>query len=67
MEKERISQMTREQYMVQVASAKKELRRLKEDVKSLKRDLDKAIRDNKIVMGYENTVNIQCESSLSKF
>lgn len=59
MEKARISNMTREQYNVQVASAKKELRRLKDEVKTLKKELDKAILDHKIVQGYEKTVNVQ--------
>lgn len=57
MEKDRISKMTRAQYDAQVASAKRELRRLKEEVVKLKAELDKTILDHKIALGYETTVN----------
>lgn len=45
--------MTREQYDMQTVSAKKELRRLKKEVKALKDELDKAIVDHKIALRYE--------------
>lgn len=57
MDTHRISNMTRQQYTVQVKSAKKELRRQKQEVKMLKKQLDKAILDHQIAVGYENTVN----------
>lgn len=49
-EKGRISSMTREQYEMQTVSAKKELRRLKKEVKTLKHELDKAISDHQIAL-----------------
>lgn len=63
MDTQRISNMTRQQYTVQVKSAKKELRRQKQEVKMLKKQLDKAILDHQIAVGYENTVNIQCNNN----
>lgn len=65
METHRISNMTRQQYSVQVKSAKKELRRQKQEVKMLKKQLDKAILDHQIAVGYENTVNVQCNQTSS--
>lgn len=49
-QQQRILNMTREQYTVQVSSAKKELRRLKEEVKTWKKELDHAIVDHKKVI-----------------
>lgn len=45
MEKERIQAMTREQYDAQVASAKRELRRLKNEVKDLVVQLKQVVAD----------------------
>lgn len=58
MEKDRrISNMTREQYDAQTLSAKRELKRQKEDVKKLKAELEKAVLDYKIACGYESTLH----------
>ena len=49
--------MTREQYDAQTLSAKRELKRQKEDVKKLKVELEKAVLDYKIACGYESTLH----------
>lgn len=59
MDKAKIGRMTVEQYNAQTAAAKRELKRLKEEVKKLQRDLNKAVLDHKIALGYETTVNVQ--------
>lgn len=59
MDKSKIRSMTREQYDAQTVAAKRELRRLKQEVKKLQRELNKAISDHKIALGYETTVNLQ--------
>ena len=56
METDKIAKMTREQYDAQISSAKRELKRQKEDVKKLKKELEKVVLDHKIACGYETTL-----------
>ena len=62
MDKTKIRTMNREQYEAQTVSAKRELRRLKAEVTRLKKELDKAVLDHKIALGYETTVNSQLKN-----
>lgn len=59
MDKTKIKGMTREQYSAQTAAAKRELKRLKVEVKKLQRELRKAVVDHTIALGYRTTVNAQ--------
>lgn len=52
----KIVKMTRSQYNSHVLAAKQELKRLKEEVKTLKTELDKSISDYNIAKGYESTL-----------
>ncbi len=52
----KIVKMTRAQYEGHIIAAKRELKRLKEDVKHLKAEMDKGVSDYKIAQGYESTL-----------
>ena len=52
----KIVKMTRAQYEGHIIAAKRELKRLKEDVKHLKAEMDKSVSDYKIAQGYESTL-----------
>ena len=57
--------MTREQYQAQTVSAKRELKQLKEETKKLKTELDRAVSDYKLALGYESTVQAMCQAPTS--
>lgn len=59
MEKSKIGKMTKEQYDAQTAAAKRELKRLKAEVKKLQKSLHKAVLDHTLALGYQKTVNAQ--------
>lgn len=59
MDKSKIRSMTREQYDAHTAAAKRELKRLKAEVKKLQQELNKAVLDHTIALGYQTTVNAQ--------
>ena len=52
----KIVKMTRAQYEGHIIAAKRELKRLKEEVKQLKAELEKSVCDYKIALGYESTL-----------
>jgi len=52
----KIVKMTRMQYEDHIHSSKRELKRLKEEVKRLRAELDKSVSDYHIAKGYESTL-----------
>lgn len=56
MEKSKIRSMTREQYDAQTVAAKRELKRLKAEVKKLQGNLNKAVANHKVAL--EMTANV---------
>lgn len=54
--KQKIVKMTRSQYDAHILAAKRELKRLKEEIKLLKVDIHKSVSDYKLAQGYESTL-----------
>lgn len=59
MDKSKIRSMTRELYDAQTAAAKRELKRLKAESKTTQHELNKAVLDHKIALGYQTTDSAQ--------
>lgn len=55
---QRIQKMTRDQYETQNIAAKRELKRSKEEVIRTLQDLEKALLDHNIALGYKRTVEM---------